>query len=77
MIRPLTISECDEQLDQVREDYLKAESALEFNTAFDKWTELQRLLDMRMRLPLPRTSPENGGPSCTDSPSPGSAPSPS
>lgn len=77
MFRPLTIDECDEQLDKVRERYLAAERHHEFNEAFDLWAELQWLLDMRIRMPLPRTSPENGGSSCTGSPSPPSAPSPS
>lgn len=64
MIKPLTIGECDEQLDRVREQYLRAEQHLEFGVAFDKWTELQRLLDMRLRMPLPRQSPENGDQPC-------------
>lgn len=77
MINPLTIDECDEQLDKVRERYLAAERHHEFDEAFDRWAELQRLLDMRIRMPLPRTSPENGGASCTGSPSAPPAASPS
>lgn len=38
---------------------------------------LEGLLEVRLTLPLQRTSPENGGRSCTDSPSTGSASSPS
>lgn len=34
---------------------------------------LAGLLDVRMQMPQQRPSPENGGPSCTDSPSTGSA----
>jgi hypothetical protein len=77
MIRPLTRGECLEQLGQVRERYLQAEQDLQFAAAFGFWTDLQRLLDQFIHMPLPRVSPENGDGPCTDSPSPGSAPSPS
>lgn len=38
---------------------------------------LEGFLEVRIHLPQQRTSPENGASSCTDSPSTGSAPSPS
>jgi hypothetical protein len=66
MIRPLTIAECDEQLLLTHARYLRAERACDLDAASRFYGELDALLDIRKHLPLPRVSPENGGPSCSD-----------
>lgn len=77
VIRPLTIVECDEQLVATHGRYLRAEARGDLDDACRLYADLDRLLDIRTHLPLPRTSPEIGGASCTDSPSRRSAPPPS